>query len=251
MPDSSESEVDDVTQSFYTDGMSREYGQYCPIAKAAEVIGERWTLLILREIMLGSCRFNEIKRGIPLISTALLSKRLGDLELAGVIEKSKIKDSKNSEYRMTSIGKQVQPIIVNLGLWGQHWLEDKLENKELDMGALMWDVRRRIDIYDLPDRRIVLQFEFPDAPKIMRLWWIVVEHEEVDLCYSDPGHEVDLYLSTDKMRMAHIWLGKLDLKKAIRDGTFKLIGNRDLIKTITSWFQLSKLVEIEKRNKST
>ncbi len=230
--------------------MSREYGQYCPIAKAAEVIGERWTLLILREIMLGSYRFNEIKRGVSLISTALLSKRLADLEFAGVIEKVKIKDSKNSEYRMTVIGEQVQPIIVNLGLWGQHWLEDKLENKELDIGALMWDVRRRINTHNLPDGRTVLQFEFPDAPKIMRLWWVVIEHDEVDLCYSDPGHEVDLYIATDKMSMAHIWLGKLDLKKAIRNNTFKLIGNRNLIKTIASWFQLSKLVEIKKHNQS-
>ncbi|MDH5723221.1 MAG: helix-turn-helix transcriptional regulator [Alphaproteobacteria bacterium] len=231
--------------------MSRKYGQYCPIAKAAEVIGERWTLLILREIMLGSCRFNEIKRGIPLISTALLSKRLGDLEFAGVIKKVKIESSKSYEYHMTKIGKQVQPIIVNLGLWGQHWLEDKLGKKDLDMGALMWDVRRRINAENLPDGRTVLHFEFPDAPKIMRMWWIVVEHESVDLCYSDPGYEVDLYVSTDKTSMAHIWLGKLDLKKAIRDNTFELIGDRGLIKTIESWFLLSKLVEITKSNKST
>lgn len=223
--------------------MRRGYGQYCPVAKAVEIIGERWTLLVLREIMMGSRRFNDILRGVPLMSTALLAKRLKDLEHAGVIKRVVVPGSKYNEYRLTAAGGELQPVIAGLGLWGQNWLEDHLHQQDLDAGVQMWDVRRRIDVGALPKGRTVMQFNFPDAPKARQLWWIVIDNAEVDLCYSDPGHEVDLYFSTDLMTMAKIWLGRLAIKKALRDKSLELIGDRKLASSISSWLKLSLLAE--------
>ena len=223
--------------------MSKGYGQYCPVAKAVEIIGERWTMLVLREILMGSRRFNDIQRGVPSMSSALLAKRLKDLEYTGIVERTAIPGSKIREYQLTQAGEDLKPIIVGLGLWGQCWLEDHLEQKDLDAGVQMWDVRRRIDTSVLPEKRTVLQFEFPDAPKARRLWWIVIEHGEVDLCYSDPGYEVDLYFSTDLMTMAKIWLGRLEIKKALSDETLELIGDNKIAGSISSWLKLSLLAE--------
>ena len=226
--------------------MGKGYGQYCPMAKAVEIVGERWSLLVLREILVGGRRFNDIQRGVPLMSSALLAKRLKDLEHGGVVERIKPPGSKFHEYQLTVAGEELRPIIVGLGLWGQTWLEEHLHQSDLDAGVQMWDVRRRIDTGALPAGRTVMQFEFPDAPRAVRLWWIVIDHGEADLCYSDPGYEVDLYFSTDLMTMAKIWLGRLEIKKALRDDKLELIGDEQLAGSISSWLKLSLLAEVGK-----
>lgn len=230
--------------------MKKGYGQYCPLAKAIDIIGERWTPLVLRELLMGGRRFNEIRRGVPLMSPALLTKRLKDLERGGVIDRVLIKRSRVHEYRLTTAGEELRPIIVALAVWGLKWVEDRLGNEDLDASVLMWDIRGRIDTATLPGGRTVIQFEFSDAPNTMRLWWLVIEDGETDLCQSDPGHEVDLYLSTDLRSIIEVWLGRVPLKRALRDGTIELIGNRALERSIDTWFPLSKVYEVADGNQA-
>lgn len=224
--------------------MKKGYGQYCPLAKAIDIIGERWTPLVLRELLLGGRRFNEIRRGVPLMSSALLTKRLKGLERGGVIDRVPVEGTRVHEYRLTPAGEELRPIIAGLAVWGLKWVENRLGKEDLDAGVLMWDIRGRVDPAVLPEGRTVIQFEFSDAPTTMRLWWLVIEDGETDLCMSDPGYEVDLYLSTDLRSMTEVWLGRVPLKHALRDGTIELIGDRALERSIASWLQLSKVYEV-------
>ena len=224
-----------------------EYGQFCPVAKAAEVVTTRWTPLILRELISGSSRFNEIHRGVPLISRALLSKRLKELRAAGVIERRQPEGAQASEYRLTSAGEELRPIIVALGVWGQRWVESALESQDWDAGVLMWDMRRRIDTSVLPEGRTVMQFEYPDAPAELRRWWLVVEGGEVDLCQSEPGFEVDLHVTTSVPVMANVWIGRTSLARALDDEDIVLFGDAELRKSIGRWLMLAKVIQAVKR----
>lgn len=223
------------------------YGQFCPVAKAAEIITTRWTPLILRELISGSSRFNEIHRGVPLISRALLSKRLKELQAAGVIERFRPESSQSSEYRLTQAGEEMRPIIVALGVWGQRWVESALESQDWDAGVLMWDMRRRIDTGALPEGRTVLQFEYADAPAELRRWWLVADGGEVDLCQSDPGYEVDLFVTTRVPVMANVWIGRTSLARALDDEEIVLFGDERLRKTISRWLMLAKVVQAVKQ----
>jgi DNA-binding HxlR family transcriptional regulator len=227
--------------------MTKSYNQFCPVAKAVEIVGERWTPLVLREMLLGARHFNDIRRGVPLISPALLSKRLKDLEGAGVVERMEAAGKRGSEYRLTGAGEDLKPIIVALGLWGHRWLENKLGRNELDAGYLMWDMRRCVDPAAMPamanSRRQVIQFDYPDAAKAMRRWWLVVETGDVDLCQSDPGHEVNLYVTAGLEIMTRVWLGDRDLGRAIADDAIELVGDRALRDSIGRWLKLSAFAE--------
>lgn len=225
--------------------MSKEsgYGQFCPVAKAAEIVATRWTPLVLRELVSGSHRFNEIHRGVPLMSRALLTQRLRELEQAGIIERVTPAGSRIAEYHLTACGAELQPIVVALGVWGQRWVESALDSAEWDAGVLMWDMRRRIDITVLPPGRTVIQFEFADAPAEMRRWWLVVEDGRTDLCQSDPGHEVGLYVATDVPTLARIWIGKDSLRRALDADAISVSGDAALRRTMTKWLQLSAIVE--------
>jgi len=214
------------------------------LAKAIDIIGERWTPLVLRELLMGGRRFNEIRRGVPLMSPALLTKRLKDLERGGVIDRVRVEGLRAHEYRLTPAGEELRPIIAGLAVWGLRWVEDHLGKEDLDASVLMWDIRGRIDTTALPEGRTVIQFEFSDAPKAMRLWWLLIENDEADLCQSDPGYEVDLYLGTDLRSMTEVWLGRVPFKHALRDGTIELIGSRTLERSIASWLRLSKVYEV-------
>ena len=223
-----------------------EYGQFCPVAKAAEIVTTRWTPLILRELICGSSRFNEIHRGVPLMSRALLSKRLKDLQTAGVIERDGPAGSQTSTYRLTPSGEALQPIIVALGLWGQQWVESALEGPDWDAGVLMWDMKRRIDTSVLPAGRTVVQFDYHDAPSELRRWWLVIADDDVDLCQSDPGHEVDLYVASSVPVMANVWIGKRSLAAALDDEEIVVVGDAELCKTIRRWLKLSLLADAAK-----
>ena len=224
-------------------GKEGGYGQFCPVAKAAEIVTTRWTPLVLRELISGSRRFNEIHRGVPLMSRALLAKRLRDLEHAGVIERTSPKGTAFSEYHLTRSGEELRPIIVALGVWGQRWVEVSIDSVEWDAGVLMWDIRHRVDPTAMLPGRTVIQFEYADAPKELRLWWLVVEADDVDLCQSDPGHEVDLYVSTDVRTMARVWIGKDSLDKALESDRIEVIGNTTLRKTLATWLRLAVVAE--------
>ena len=226
------------------------YGQFCPVAKAAEVLATRWTPLILRELVSGSSRFNEIHRGVPLIPRALLSKRLKELRAAGIIERTAANRSQSAQYQLTPAGEELRPIVIAMGIWGQRWVESALEGPDWDAGVLLWDMRRRIDHPHQKGERIVLQFEYGDAPAELRLWWLVIENGEVDLCQSDPGFEVDLYVLTTVPVMASVWIGKESLAFALDNERIVLHGDAALRHSFSRMLKLSVIVDAAKQTAS-
>lgn len=222
------------------------YGQFCPVAKAAEIIATRWTPLILREMVLGSSHFNDIHRGVPLMSRTLLSTRLKELERIGVIKRVSSRGRNATEYQLTGMGNELKPIIIALGAWGQKWVESAYESDDWDAGVLMWDIRRRINVQALPPERTVIQFDFDDAPKEMTRWWIVIENDDADLCQRDPGFDVDLYVSSDVQTLSRVWIGQRKLSKEIAADRIYLSGDKKLIRTIAKWFTLAKINEVAK-----
>jgi DNA-binding HxlR family transcriptional regulator len=224
------------------------YNQFCPIAMAAEILCSRWTLVVVRELIAGSTRFNELRRGVPRMSPALLSKRLKDLETAGLIVRANARgELRASEYRLTEAGRALKPVIEAVGVWGQRWIETEASLNNLDVNLLMWDMRRNIDPVPMPPSRSVIQLIYSDLPKAQRNWWLVVETgQEVDLCGVDPGFDVDLYVSTDLRTMTEIWMGYVPLARAREDGRLTLTGSPRLKNSIKSWLRLSPLAKVEK-----
>jgi len=226
--------------------MSSGYGQFCPVAVACEVFAQRWTPIILRELFAGSDQFNQIHRGIPLISRALLSRRLRELEAAGVITKDAVPAGHGHRYCLTEAGREFRPVIEGLGNWGQRWTV-RVQRKNLDAGFLMWNVRRRIARELLPERQVVVCFRFSGVPasyRGARVFWAVLERTQVELCIDDPGFEVDLCVEADLAAMAAVWLGDISFESAQRAGTIRLVGPRALAKAFPSWLMLSHFAEV-------
>lgn len=217
------------------------YGQFCPVAKASEIFGERWTPLLIRELMCGSTHFNDIRRGVPLMSPSLLVKRLRRLEQAGIVERLADDAGRNIEYRLTRSGEELQPIVQMLGMWGARWVESTLTGDEdLDAGLLMWDIRRTMDPSRLPTRRlIVIKFRFTGAPRAKSLWWLVVEDGEAQLCLTDPGQEIDMLVDTDVRNLARVWIGEDDLAAALRAGRITARGDPALVDGLPDWLRES------------
>jgi DNA-binding HxlR family transcriptional regulator len=224
------------------------YNQFCPVAMAAEILGSRWTLVLLRELVVGSTRFNELRRGVPRMSPALLSKRLKDLEAAGIVTRSQVAGEPDLfEYRLTDAGRDLKPVIEAVGVWGQRWIETEASLENLDPNLLMWDIRRNIDPTPMPHRRNTIQVIFSDLKRAQRNWWLIVQPgQEVDLCSVDPGFDVDLYLSTDLRTMTEIWMGYTTIDRAKREGRLNLTGNRQLEAAVGSWLTLSPFAKVEK-----
>jgi len=223
------------------------YKQFCPVAMASELLCTRWTMVLLRELVAGSTRFNDLRRGVPKMSPTLLSQRLKELEAAGVIERRALKSEKGVfEYRMTEAGKDLGPIVEAVGFWGQKWVEARRSLKNLDPSLLMWDMRRNLNPIPLPDRRIVIEFLYPQLPVATRCWWLVVEKQgEVDLCWSDPGFNVDLYVSTDLRTMTAIWMGLTTVAK--ESEKIVLTGDKDIARKMQTWLGLSPFAIERKR----
>lgn len=221
---------------------SKGYGQFCPVAKAAEIVAERWTPLVLRELMYGSRRFSDLRRGVPLMSPSLLSKRLKELEHHGLVEHEG--EGGASSYALTEAGLALQPVIQMLGLWGHRWARSRIGDDDLDAGLLMWDVRRRIDPARLPDARVVILFELLDAPANKRRWWLVIEGGEVDLCLKPPGYDVDLTVTSTVRAMVDVWLLYTPLAAALRAGDIRVTGSRALARTMPDWFRLSTFADL-------
>lgn len=214
------------------------YGQFCPVARAAEIFGERWTPLVVRELLCGSSRFNDLRRGVPRISTTLLAQRLRKLEEIGVVERRRA--AGGTEYRLTSAGEELRPIVMALGNWGARWIGSGLKRNELDVGLLMWDVRRfaRRELFPA-DSRFVVQFQFLDARQGERSWWLVVEHGEVDLCRDDPGHEVTLVIESTVRVLTEIWCGDLQPDQAINNRSLRVLGKPKDARNIWRWLGTS------------
>lgn len=215
------------------------YKQFCPLAMAAEILCTRWTMVLMRELIAGSTRFNDLRRGVPKMSPTLLSQRLKDLEEAGIVERKPVPSERGVfEYSLTEAGRDLREVVIAMGMWGQKWVESSLSLKNLDPSLLMWDMRRNLNPDPLPDKRTVIQFLYHDLPSTKRDWWLVIEPEgEVDLYWADPGFEVDLYVSTDLRTMTAIWMGVTDVETE-RD-KFEFTGPREISSTIQTWLGLS------------
>lgn len=216
------------------------YGQFCPIAQAAEVLTERWTPLVIREIALtGSRRFNDIQRGVPLMSSSLLSKRLRELERAGIIERRPLPRGRGSEYHLTPAGMELGPVMAQIGLWSERWLRRPIFEAAADTGLLMWWVRGTIRTEALPAGRTVIHFRFAGAPEKLRYFWLVLP--EADLCLTDPGFEVDVTVRSDAKTLTAVWMGDLPLSSAVKSHSIELEGRRALTRSFADWFALHPL----------
>jgi len=185
------------------------YGQFCTVARGSEILGERWTPLVVRELLCGSTHFNEIRRGLPRMSATLLVQRLKKLEEMGII--SRVQSNSSPEYHLTPAGEELRPIILAIGHWGARWIGSRLQANQLDAGFLMWDIRRFAQIEKFPpDRRVIIHFFLNDARLRERHWWLVVTNGEIDLCREDPGHELTLVVEASVLSLTEIWTGDSD-----------------------------------------
>ena len=223
------------------------YGQFCPVAMASEILCTRWTVLLLREMCAGSTRFNELRKGVPLMSPALLSKRLRQLEEAGVVTRSPTKTSGGHEYHLTPSGQELQPIIFSMGFWGQRWVSSQSSLRNLDPSLLMWDMRRNLDVTPMPDRRCTIQFLYSDLSPAKQKWWLVIDRGQTDLCSVDPGFDVDLYVVSDLRTMTAIWMGLTTVQKELQADRLELLGDAKLGKSMQTWLGLSPFAKERKQ----
>ena len=224
------------------------YRQFCPVAMAAEILCTRWTIVLLREFMAGSTRFNELRRGLPRMSPALLSQRLKELEEAGIAARTAVRDDRHaSEYRLTESGRELIPIVEAFGMWGQRRIDAKVSLQHLDVELLMWDMRRNLNTDPMPPQRSVIQFVYPGLKSNRRSWWLIVDPSEgVDLCAIDPGCDVDLYVSADLRTMTAIWLGLDTVRAATASKRMVLTGNTRLARAMQTWLGLSPFAKEHK-----
>lgn len=222
---------------------AKGYGQFCPIAKASEITGERWTVLVIRELGAGSESFNDLRKGLPLMSPSLLSTRLKSLVHAGIADR--VEDEHGIRYRLTQSGRELQQVVLQLGVWGQRWARSDLSRKDLDPSLLMWDIHRCIDVNYFDASRVTLEFEFIDYTSKMRRWWLVIKDNEVDVCLKDPGHTVDLHVITDVKTLTSYWMGDISLDSALKHDTIQIRGNTKLKADIKQWLGRNYYADIE------
>lgn len=222
----------------------KAYGQFCPLAQATQILCERWTFLVIREFIAGSTRYSDLRKGVPLMSPTLLSTRLKQLVNAGVIRT----DGKG-KYSLTKAGKELRPMIELLGAWGHRWAQSKLTDEDLDAGLLMWDMRRTIDPNVFPDSRVVVQFEYHDAPDGAKVWWMISENNDVDLCSEDKGYEVDIIIQCSLATMTSVWTCQSRFVDEKSRGKIKVMGDPKLTKDLHLWLKSSLLSRLGTVNK--
>lgn len=220
------------------------YGQFCPIAKAMEVVGEKWMLLIIRELIMGSTRFNDFQRALSQISPTVLTKRLTQLEQAGLLVKRRIPGQRGHEYLPTEACRELMPTVEQLGIWGMRWARSQMHGEDFDLSLLMTYLERSIQPDKLVGQETVIKFNFGDVEDYPH-WWIVVTGEEVDVCINDPGKEVDVYFNVDVRTMCELWMGDISYKKAIKDKRLQLMGLPALTRTVDDWLKCSIFAGIE------
>ena len=216
------------------------YGQFCPVAQALEVVGERWSLLIVRELLCGNYRFGELMHGLPLISRSVLSQRLKALEDSGIVERD------GTAYRLTEAGRELDPVVRGLGVWGQRWTKGKIDTEDLDPVLMMWDLRRHLDVARLPEAVTVVMFWYRDQPAKRSRYWLRIERPEVELCLTNPGFEVQLSIETTLRTMVEVWMGHRDLREALQTRAIELAGAPSLVKTFPRWLLLSPFAGVER-----
>lgn len=224
--------------------MGGSYHQFCPVAKAMEMLDERWTLLIVRELISGSERFNELRRGVPRMSPTLLSKRLTQLARAGVVERRG--SGTDVRYVLTEAGRELRPVVEALGVWGIRWIGE-LGEADLDPKLLMWDMHRNVNQDAVPSNRTVVGFRFTDVPPKLRDWWLVITPEETDVCDADPGHPVSVWVTASLRGMTRVWRGDLSWAEALRSQALTIDGPAALRRSMPGWFRLSDFAAVLRR----
>ncbi|MDO9600069.1 MAG: helix-turn-helix domain-containing protein [Azoarcus sp.] len=202
--------------------MDDSYAQFCTVARGAEALCERWTPLVVRELLCGSKRFNDLHRGVPRMSTSLLAQRLRHLEDIGVVRRTAA--GKVWEYALTEAGEELRPIVMALGHWGARWIGSRLRDDQLDAGLLMWDMRRFACLDEFPPRPVVIQFAFRDARPGEGNWWLVVEHGVADLCRDDPGREPTLLVDATVRALTEVWTGDRTPREALASRELRVSG---------------------------
>ena len=220
-----------------------EYGQFCPIAKATEILGEKWTILIVREILNGGSRFSDLQRGLGNISPTILSRRLDSLEASGMIIKKKIQGQKGFEYFPTEPCKELLPVLLSLGEWGMRWARSSMGPDDYDVVLLMLYLQRSIAPDKLPKAETVIRFKFTDM-KDKANWWIVVKNGELDTCVDDPGKDVDVFFTTTVKTMVDVWMGDKTYRKAIADDEMSIVGSPALVNSVTNWINYSVYADL-------
>ncbi len=216
------------------------YGQFCPVAKAMELLDERWTMLVVRELLMGSRRFSELQRGVPRMSPALLSKRLRHLARAGVIERRR--DGDGIRYLLTPAGRELLPVVEAVGRWGARWIGE-LGDEDLDPHLLLWDMHRNLDVAAMPDRGAVLHFQFDDVPPPADRWWLVSRPDGVDVCDADPEVPVTVTIRSPLRVMVRLWRGDVSWSSALRSG-LTLHGPSWARRDLPGWLRLSTFAAV-------
>ena len=218
------------------------YGRYCPISMASDVLADRWTPLIVRELVLGNTRFNDIARGLPGISRSLLVKRLKHLERSRVLDRWPASTGQGSEYHLTPAGKDLFDVLMALGRWSVEWQYDELRFEDVDMVTLTWWMHRRVDRDALPPGRVVVEFVHttPHRQSI----WVVLEHAGASVCKQHPGFPTDVTVTASTAALAEVFGGRDTWSAALRDGRIDAQGRREYVRALRRWFLPSPFAEI-------
>jgi len=226
--------------------VTSRYGQYCPVALATEILGERWTILVVLALMDGVTRFNDLQRALPRISATMLSQRLRSLETAGILRRKPAPNGHGHEYSLAEAGQELEEVIMGLGRWGQRWARD-MNLDDLDPRHLAWSIHLRVNLEEMPEGRTVLQFEFTGAPDDCRRFWIIHTDGKVDMCIEHPGFDVDLTIKSDLRRFVEAWRGIRSLKAELAAGRIRLEGSREHQRAFPDWLLLSALAHVERK----
>ena len=226
--------------------MNRGYGQYCPLALAAELLGQRWMILVISRLIDGCTTFSEIHRGVPRISPSMLTQRLCELEEAGLLVREKQSNKNTYKYVLTEAGWDLEGLIMQMAIWGQHWGRD-MNLEDLDPAFLAWSMHTRINTEAMPPGRTVMEFEFGGIKEGYHRFWLVVTDKGVDMCLKHPGFDVDLIVKADIKRFVEAWRGFRDLREEIYTGHVVLEGSREIKRQFPDWLLLSSLAPYRRK----
>ncbi len=223
------------------------YPRFCPVAMAASLLEPRWTMLLLCEMWSGSTRFNEIQRGVPGMSPGLLSKRLKEMEANGLVTRCGAGPKAHAEYMTTQLADELEPLIRGLGEWAHRNIDCEVSLQDLDARLLMWKIRGKIDLLQLPKRKSVIQFILNDSPNETANYWLVAKPgEETDLCYTDPKFEVDLYVTCELRAITSAWMAHSTFEAELRSGQISLTGHDLMARKLTKWLMCSSFADVAK-----
>lgn len=218
-------------------------GSLCPAVKAADMIGDRWILLLMREFFMGASRYKDFQNALPRISPTVLSNRLKQLEMNGMIIKKTNASRKATEYHLTRCGRELAPLIDQMSKWGLRWARRRIRDEDLDAGSFMWDFHRSLKTEELPDGETVLSVSFKDVVTHNK-WWLIVKANTVDLCTDNPGKDVDLYIHSNLADLAEVWMGDVGIREAMAEDAVVITGSSHLMRTISSWMPQSRYAAI-------